>query len=54
MKDYCVVSGGEVYELEEAVREKVKEGYKPQGGVSVKDTEGETVFYQAMYKDTIG
>ncbi len=48
MKDYCVVHSTSSVELEWAVKEKLLEGWLPQGGTGVAIGVSQVGYYQAM------
>jgi len=48
--DYQIISGNSLYRLEVNVKEQLKSGYKPVGGISITSIEKETTYLQAMYK----
>ena len=47
---YKIVEGGSVYQLEVAVRNEIKNGWRPFGGVAVDGGYRPPSFFQAMVK----
>lgn len=45
--EYNILTGFYTFDLEKAVRDYIKDGWKPQGGV----TKGHELLYQAMIKE---
>ena len=52
--DYTVATGGTLDGLRSSVLAKCKEGWKPQGGMTITNFLGNTTYYQAMIKEVTG
>lgn len=49
--DYCILSAKGETELELRVKEKIKLGWRPLGGICVSETEDYFFIHQAMIKE---
>ena len=52
--DYIIAQAGNLDGLRSSVLAKCKEGYKPQGGITITNILGNTTYYQAMIKELTG
>ena len=49
--DYIIINNNEIFKLERSVKDFIKKGYIPQGGVCVNELAfRDTSYYQAMVK----
>lgn len=50
--EYCIVKENAVGQFTDEVNRLIKEGWRPQGGITVLWSEAYTYYYQAMIRNT--